>query len=467
MPREVAEAAVEAEKYYRYGVMLKKVANFWNSLGEQIIPSQRPMLLNALKAFEKIVRSRKSDKGVEITWKTPAECEKYVERLQRQAEKLSTENTGLRRSHQQLALHVVSIMSIDLLRQKDAWKQRWQDASQLMESLRRKYPEDHMKKWLRHWDEQMYKALEASYQMGLESLNENLSEIRTEVVFAQKALQFKPGIEELRSTYYREMKKFVSIPNNFPGFGNKSVYARMSARNTESLVNVYRKAEELFSRVAAVVDLYQPWTVLGNIDDLDAYVDTHVTEVPHYDANFRMLKSKKKEAEKLPDFTRIDCVRISLAPFKATLDDQMQRLTDTLLVALRRSVLDDFKDVDTFLNESMETLSSRPSTIAEITKAEADWKEIGAAKGDRKTISASCLDKKKVLLQQAPGSAVDITEVVTRTSNLDGEGGRWDNFDIAMEAFNEMIAEQKEQLRTVLEDDVTALNRDIDRFAER
>ena len=76
VPREIAEAAQEAEKYYRYGVMLKKVANFWNSLSESIIPSQRPMLLNALKAFEKIVRLRKSDKGVEITWKTPAECEK-------------------------------------------------------------------------------------------------------------------------------------------------------------------------------------------------------------------------------------------------------------------------------------------------------------------------------------------------------------------------------------------------------
>ena len=61
------------------------------------------------------------------------------------SKKLATENMGLRRSHQQLVLHVVSIMAIDLLRQKDAWKQRWQDASQLMESLRRKYPEDHMK----------------------------------------------------------------------------------------------------------------------------------------------------------------------------------------------------------------------------------------------------------------------------------------------------------------------------------
>ena len=120
-----AGTAAEAEKYYRYGVMLKKVANFWNSLSEQIIPSQRPMLLNALIAFEKVVRSRKSDKGDEITWRTPTECENFVERLQQAAEKLATENSRLRRIHQQLGQHVVAIMSIDLLRQRELWKQRW------------------------------------------------------------------------------------------------------------------------------------------------------------------------------------------------------------------------------------------------------------------------------------------------------------------------------------------------------
>ena len=69
----------------------------------------------------------------------------------------------------------------------------------------------------------MYKALEAGYQMGLESLNENLGEIRAELVFTQRLLQFKPPLEELRASYYRDTKKFVSIPNSFEGFGNVKV----------------------------------------------------------------------------------------------------------------------------------------------------------------------------------------------------------------------------------------------------
>jgi hypothetical protein len=38
-------------------------------------------------------------------------------------------------------------------------------------------------------------------------------------------------------------------------------------------------------------------------------------------------------------------VRISLAPLKGSIEDQLGRLQDALLVALRRAVLDEFKEV--------------------------------------------------------------------------------------------------------------------------
>ena len=47
-----------------------------------------------------------------------------------------------------------------------------------MASVRNKYSEKDSRMWVLHWDHQMYKALESSYQMGLESLNENLPEIK-------------------------------------------------------------------------------------------------------------------------------------------------------------------------------------------------------------------------------------------------------------------------------------------------
>jgi dynein heavy chain 2 len=42
---------------------------------------------------------------------------------------------------------------------------------------------DNMRPWKMHWDMQLYKALEHQYQMGLEALNENLTEIKVELIY--------------------------------------------------------------------------------------------------------------------------------------------------------------------------------------------------------------------------------------------------------------------------------------------
>ncbi len=177
------------------------------------------------------------------------------------AERLATENRGLRKLHQRLSDEVVGLMGIDLLRQREAWKAKWTGMKDMVTALAKKksYPPEQMAKWLLHWDyqvpcrrgiashritshhiashriashriashriashhitshritsaplvttcrclpplcrhrrrcrrvsRQLYKALEVGYCMGLESLNESLSEIKAELVFAQKQLQ--------------------------------------------------------------------------------------------------------------------------------------------------------------------------------------------------------------------------------------------------------------------------------------
>ena len=44
------------------------------------------------------------------------------------------------------------------------------------------FSKDNMRPWRIHWDRQLYKGLEHQYQMGLESLNNNLTEIKIEVI---------------------------------------------------------------------------------------------------------------------------------------------------------------------------------------------------------------------------------------------------------------------------------------------
>jgi len=460
--KNVVDKAMEAEKYYRYGILLKKTANFFNSIKEQMIDVQEQLLLDSLKTFVSIVSKRDSD----VSWGNPAECENYIRTLQDAAEKLSSENRWLRKVHESLASQAISLMGIDLLRQTDTWKTKWRSIKEKMTSVRSKYSETNTKLWVLHWDHQIYKVLEAGYQMGLESLNENLPEIKVEIVFANKNLEFKPPLEQIRQTYYHEVRKFVAIPNSFEGFGNGFVFKKMGAKNSAQLVQVFSKAESLFDKLSAVLRLHLHWIKIGQID-LDEYVQTNIKSPDEFVVNFKGIRVKRKDIDKLPDMERIGCCTISFTTFKSQLEDLLHRFSDTLLITLRRNVLEEFKEVDQFLEFASERLSTRPHTVEEIGNAKRQWKEIDGNKDGIKTQSKFCVDKKKILLQYASGSAVDVGEIISKMTNLDGEGGRWDDFDIALEAFNDMIEEQKEELKGTLEEETVSLNVNIDKFGNR
>ncbi|CAB1119426.1 unnamed protein product [Ectocarpus sp. CCAP 1310/34] len=164
---------------------------------------------------------------------------------------------------------------------------------------------------------------------------------------------------------------------------------------------------------------------------------------------------------------QVDCITVSMFPLKACIEDQLQRLADALTVSLRNAVLSNFKAVDAFLEDSMEKLSRRPRTINDIGEAKRDWKEMESKKDEIRRLSTKCVGLKALLLQHAPGNQVDASEAISKMAGLDGEGGRWDEFDIAAEAFQEMVEEQKESLKGVLEEEVMQLNQTIDKFGAR
>lgn len=383
VPSKIKKLAAEAETYYRFGVMLKKTANFFNTMGVQIIESQKPMLFDALVEFEKEVTNPTANRGSKsdqtVTWGNSSECNSYVERLRTAADKLSGENRRLQKVHEKMGMLTVGLMDIDILRQSDRWKQQWGKISTIVSQLETNYEAKRMSKWKIHWDHQIYKAMEASYIMGLESLNENLGEIKTELIFANHKLQFKPPIEELRSSYYRKMKKFIAIPASFNGLSGGSTarytYAKMTDRNSESLVHVYTKAEKLFDQLEELCLSMTPYVLLGTVHDIDALVESTCLECPDWEANFKTLKSKRRELEKVQDFYKVDCVAVSTSLFKMAVEEQLARLSDSLLLSLRKNVTSILRSVDSFLTTSLETLGKRPTSIQEISEATEAWFE--------------------------------------------------------------------------------------------
>jgi dynein heavy chain 2 len=87
----------------------------------------------------------------------------------------------------------------------------------------------------------------------------------------------------------------------------------MSDRNAQSLIVVYRKAEELFKRLHEEKEQFSEWVALGSVN-LEAYVEENLNEVADWEINFKMLKIRGREAEKLPTEKKIDCINISFSP---------------------------------------------------------------------------------------------------------------------------------------------------------
>ncbi|KAF0686502.1 Aste57867_21689 [Aphanomyces stellatus] len=476
VPPRVLEVATEAEKYYRYGVTLKKVANYYNNMESQIIDNQKPMLLDALVAFEEIVKRPGSSvktttntktskpKQVDVTWNNLDECEEYVRQLQQAADALSVENRKLRRAHDKIGDELVVLMDVDLLRYPEKWKDKFEAIKAFVTVTVKKYDPSLSKKWLLHWDHQLYKVLEAGYQIGLESLNENLPEIKVELVFPTRgALTFKPPIEDLRANYYKSMKKFIGRPAIFKGFANPHVFATMCDMNAANIVQVYKNGELLFAKLEAVLAEYDTWTFLTRATDLDAMLESMLSDVGDWELNLKTLKAKRKESDKITDFVKVDCITVSLVPFKSSLDEYLSRLQDSLLLSLRKSLTGHLKQAEDFLESSMEKLNKRPHSIEEIGQAKNEWKEIDGQKTTYHALVQKA-EKKKTLLLSSAGGSIDTSDVVFRLSQIPS---KWENFEVALEAFNEMIEEQRESLKGEIEAKIIECNQEIEKFSQR
>ncbi|KAJ8798092.1 hypothetical protein J1605_001583 [Eschrichtius robustus] len=217
IPAKIQQVANVAQKFCKQAIILKQVAHFYNSIDQQMIQSQRPMMLQSALAFEQIIK-------------------------------------------------VVVLMNIDLLRQQ----QRWKD--------------------------------------GLQELRTGLASVEAQVnylfAFRQGRLQFKPPFEEIRAKYYREMKRFIGIPNQFKGVGDagdESIFSIMIDRNASGFLTIFSKAEDLFRRLSAVLHQHKEWIVIGQVD-MEPLVEKHLSTVHDWEKNFKALKIKGKEVERLPRY---------------------------------------------------------------------------------------------------------------------------------------------------------------------
>ncbi|MEW5298925.1 MAG: hypothetical protein WDW36_001995 [Sanguina aurantia] len=203
-----------ANKFYRYGMVLKQRANFYNNISTEMIPCQKPMMLADAMDFEKVLMNPRDAQNKEITWKNAAALDGYVKRLNDVADRLAEKNRQLRKWHAVLGERVVALMGTDLVRHKDKWAAGVKEMRDIFARLEGAgYSRESQMLWRQHWDFQLYKALEYQYLLGLEVINKTLPDVEAKMVFKQHKLQYEPPLEEMRIRHIKELlNTFLGLP---------------------------------------------------------------------------------------------------------------------------------------------------------------------------------------------------------------------------------------------------------------
>eukprot|EP00117_Sycon_ciliatum_P036543 scpid1236/ scgid27488/ Cytoplasmic dynein 2 heavy chain 1; Dynein heavy chain isotype 1B len=480
VPARIQHTANTAGKFYRHAVILKQVANFYNTIDQQMLKCQHSILLQAALAFEELIKhpskvagmavktqkKGKDEKKVQVTWDNPSVLEVYISRIQQAAERITTDNRKLRIKHTSLCEKIASLMNVDLLRQQSTWKETIRSMREEVSALAKQgFKEDDMRPWKTHLDYQLYKALEHQYRTGLEVMNEHLPELKVELTYRHQKVQFRPPIEEIRGRYYREMRKFMFLPHLFRGFLDKGSpgnvnFGTMVDKNSQSFKSVYTKAESLFERLEEIRTKFEPMMVLGLVGsglEMENLIEQYLTEVKDWEMNFKVLKVKGREAETLPNSIKVDCVVVSTSPIKATIDDQIQKLLDALLLTLRRSALRDTGKIDEFLGQALESLSTRPQTTDEIAEAKKMHIRLTEESPDIQPLFALAEEKNQLLRSVAGGGVEAIAQLRTK----------WDRFGLMLESHELMVKDQVEVMRSNMQSTINAFNNEIEKFAHR
>lgn len=96
IPKELTKYGTIGRKYIKYAKNLQQIATFHNTIGDKIIPIQRPIMLKNAVELSNLVRSES------VSWNDEESVKRYIGILQEAINKLSRDNMLLTGYHENM-----------------------------------------------------------------------------------------------------------------------------------------------------------------------------------------------------------------------------------------------------------------------------------------------------------------------------------------------------------------------------
>lgn len=371
VPIELREAATHALKFMSYARALQQIASFHNTIGDRMIACQRPIMLKNAVELSNLVQ------GESVAWNDEESVSRYVKVLQSAVHKLSKDNALLAGYHEKAKKTIIKLMGTDLLKNGQTWKDEMRHLREIIATLESQ-GYTNLQAFKLHWDHQLYKVLEYQYVSGLLDLNHKLPDIHIHLVFRQQKLQFKPPMEEIRSKYFSQLRRFVERPLGFRGLSDQSnnLFKTMVDRNRIHFASLYKRSVELLSKLNEIKDIWIPWVALGCID-LEQLCSIHLSSWEDWDHNFKACKQFSQQIAKIQNSEeRLHCFVINLSPLRSDLEFISRRYWEALTFSLRTSIFENISTLQEFIQSALQVLQNVPLDDKGIADAGAKYEKI-------------------------------------------------------------------------------------------
>ncbi|XP_036340109.1 cytoplasmic dynein 2 heavy chain 1-like [Rhagoletis pomonella] len=364
VPTDLRSSSTHAAKFISYARRLQQIATFHNTIGDRMIPCQRPIMLKNAVELSNMVQSQT------VAWNDEESVQRYVNMLQKSVSKLSADNTLLVGYHEQAKRTVIRLMNTDLFTKTQAWKDEMRHLRDLVATIERQ-SFTNLDAFKLHWDHQLYKVLEYQYIIGLVDMRNKLPDIHIDITFRRRQLCFRPSEEEIREKYFIQLRRFIERPSSFRGLSDNSTefFKLMVEMNRHHFGPLFEHAEELFRKLEQFKKIWLPWVALGCVD-IEELCSIHLSKASDWDCEFRACKNFSQKIATIQNCEEsIECIIINTSPLRSEIELISQRYWESLTNNLRSAIVNDVTTIQEFLQNSLQFLNNVPMGDTSLTES--------------------------------------------------------------------------------------------------
>ena len=395
IPDQNKQQVAQIKNIKNHANELKKIAYFYNTADQQMIPSQRPMLLEIAIELETQVK-----KCQKITWQDLESLEEIMPEINRITTKFNTENQKLRQ-YEQLFLQKLGHLNQleDLIEHEQKWAEKLGQIRNLTENIESIYGSVNAKSWLTDCEKRIGDCLAKAYKssipkilgskMGESAITEN-----AELVIISGELVFRPSIEIIEKRLIKNIENFAKIPENIHGLSSSSAnrfpFKFISEKYKDKLSKAAGKTKATIDQLKSLATFYKGWfttsggeegsgennEILTDLQNFEKSIAPKCKSVTDFESNIRAIKNRGQEVERINDLEIVDCVKVDLVLMRASLHKHHNLWYEAILNVLKNRVTTPFEEVDRFLDSAFKQIAFQPRTAEETTLAAQEYSKI-------------------------------------------------------------------------------------------